>query len=132
MSVRKSFDISESELARSKRMAERQGVSLNRYLHQAVIAANDNETSVLRLEEAEAKLTGALARMDQEVLRMRTDLHQESMAVMSAMEAQHQQVIEDNRALMAKFIGALSSILSTNTTEISTDRSPEFTQPIPR
>lgn len=128
MSVRKSFDISESELARSKRMAERQGVSLNRYLHQAVIAANDSETSVLRLEEAEAKLTTALARMDQEVLRMRTDLHQESMAVMSAMEAQHQQVIEDNRALMAKFIGALSSILSTNTVGSSPSGPPDYSQ----
>lgn len=132
MSVRKSFDISENELARSKRMAERQGVSLNRYLQEAVIAANNNETSVLRLEEAEAKLTAALARMDQEVLRMRTDFHQESLAVMSAMEAQHQQVIEDNRALMGKFISALSSILSTNTAASSSGRTPDFTQPIPR
>lgn len=128
MSVRKSFDISESELARSKRMAERQGVSLNRYLNEAVIAANNNETSVLRLEEAEAKLTAALVRMDQEVLRMRTDFHQESVAVMSAMDAQHQQVIEDNRALMAKFIGALSTILATNNTTGSSYGQPDYSR----
>lgn len=128
MSVRKSFDISESELARSKRMAERQGVSLNRYLNEAVIAANNNETSVLRLEEAEAKLTAALVRMDQEVLRMRTDFHQESVAVMAAMDAQHQQVIEDNRALMAKFIGALSTILATNDTNGSTYGQPDYSR----
>lgn len=128
MSVRKSFDISENELARSKRMAERQGVSLNRYLHQAVIAANNNETCVLRLEEAEAKLTAALVRMDQEILRMRTDFHQESVAVMSSMDTQHQQVIEDNRALMAKFISAISTILSTNNTNGSTYGQPDYSR----
>lgn len=132
MAVRKSFDISASELARSKRMAERQSVSLNRYLQNAVIAANDNETCVLRLKEAEARITAALARMDQEVLRMRTDFHHESVVVMSAMDAQHKQVIEDNRALMTKFIGALSSVLATDNSTSSASPTSEFNQPIPR
>lgn len=114
MTVRKSFNIEESELARSRRMAERQGVSLNRYLHQAVIAANDCETSVLRLEEAEANLIATLARMDQEVLRMCSDFHHESVAVMTAMNVKHGEVIEDNRALIGKFISILSPMLASS------------------
>ena len=114
MKVRKSIDIQEAELARAKRMADKSNLSLNQYLVDAVIAANDGEQSAARIDDATDSLKQTIAQFEGEVSRLRSDLQEETAAVVRAMEAMNQRVIDDNRNLIAKFISLLSEVIPTS------------------
>ncbi|WP_303749361.1 hypothetical protein [Stenotrophomonas pigmentata] len=114
MKVRKSIDIQEVELARARRMADKANLSLNQYLVDAVIAANDGEQTTARIDDATDSLKQTIAQLEGEVSRLRSDLQEETGAVVKAMEAMNQRVIEDNRNLIAKFISLLSDVVPTS------------------
>ncbi len=128
MMVRKGFDIPEVELARAKRLADKAGLPLNRYLREAVIAANDGVQSVERLDEANTALKETIAQLEREISQVRVELQQETAAVVQALEAQNQRVIDDNRTLLTKFLKSLSQVVSTT---LPSSDPPSYLPPAP-
>lgn len=72
--TRKSFDLEETELARTKRCASRQNISVNRYIAFAVIEKNDGNRGEQRLEAVEGRVIDTLNAFRKEMVQTRLEI----------------------------------------------------------
>ena len=109
---RKSFDLTEKELADAKRRAAEAGVSLNRYIRLAVIEKNANQSVVQDLAEMRANVDQMISKMAEQTTTLRADMTDDVAQAMDAVRQENVAFINRQQELLKQFLLTLGQQLT--------------------